>query len=110
MTSKGYSENVSFVEDVTNGVTTTLHFQGDDLIVQREYDAEPFLKAAADERAETAGQRWGEVRKVFTLPPAEYGRFLSETRNKSQEEKRQWMRRWAQENPLLVSFDKYLKR
>lgn len=110
MTSKGYSENVSFVEDVSNGVTTTLHYQGDDLIVQRSYDAQPFLKAAAEERAVTAGQRWGDMRKVFTLPPAEYGKFLAETRGRSQEEKRKWLRTWAQQNPALVTFDRYLKK
>lgn len=106
----GYSENVSFVEDVSQGVTTTLHFQGDALIVQKTWDAEPWLKAAKEERAATASDGWGEGRKVFTLPPAEYGRFLSETRGKSKEERKQWLRTWAQQNPLLVSFEKYLKR
>lgn len=110
MTAKGFSENVSFVDDVTDGVTTTLHFQGDDLIVQKAYDAEPYLKAAAEERAATAGERWGEGRKVFTLPPAEYGRFLTENRGKSQEERRKWLRNWAQQNPLLVTYERYLKR
>lgn len=106
----GYSENVSFVDDVSNGVTTTLHFQGQDLIVQRQWDAEPFLKAAAEERARTQGERWGEMRKVFTLPPAEHGRFLVETRGQSSKEKQQWLRKWAAENPALVGFDRYLKR
>lgn len=106
----GYSENVSFVEDVSQGVTTTLHFQGDALIVQKEWDGAPFLKAAAEERAITAGERWGEGRKVFTLPPAEYGRFLTETRGKGQEFRKTWLRTWAQQHPLLVSFEKYLKR
>jgi hypothetical protein len=106
----GFSENVSFVDDVSHGVTTTLHFQGDSLIVQKTYDAEPFLKAAAEERAITAGDGWGDGRKVFTLPPAEYGRFLKDTRGKDDAYRKMWLRTWAQENPLLVSFEKYLKR
>lgn len=106
----GYSENVSFVDDVTNGVTTTLHFQGESLVVQKTWDAEPWLKAAAAERAATAGERWGDGRKVCTLPPAEYGRFLSETNGKTQKEKQQWIRAWAQQNPLLVSFERYIKK
>lgn len=106
----GFSENVSFVEDVSNGVTTTLHFQGDALIVQKTYDAEPFLKAAADERKASEGERWGDGRKVFTLPPAEYGRFITETHGKGNEFRKKWLRSWAQQNPLLVGFEKYLKR
>lgn len=108
--SDGYSENVSFVEDVSNGVKTTLHFQGDELFVQREWDAKPWLEQAKAERAATEGQSWGEGRKVFSLPPAEYGRFLVETQGKSKKEKQTWLRTWAQQNPLLVGFEKYLKR
>lgn len=106
----GYSENVSLVDDVSNGVATTLSFEGESLIVKRTYDAEPFLKQAAQDRAASEGQRWGDMRKVFTLPPAEHGRFLVETRGQSQKEKSAWLRRWAAENPALVSFEKYLKR
>lgn len=103
-------ESVSVVEDVSNGVMTTLHFQGDQLVVQRQWDATPWLEQAKAERAATDGQRWGEGRKVFSLPPAEYGRFLIETRGQSQKEKQVWLRMWAQQNPALVSFEKYLKK
>jgi hypothetical protein len=106
----GFSENVSFVDDVTNGVTTTLHFQGESLIVQKTWDAQPWLKAAAEERAATQHEGWGEGRKVFTLPPAEYGRFLKETQNKTQKEKQNWLKTWAIQNPLLVGYERYIKR
>lgn len=106
---EGFTENVSFVEDVSNGVKTTLHFQGEELVVQREWDATPWLEAAKAERAATEGQRWGEMRKVFSLPPAEYGRYIVETRGRSSQEKKQWLRTWAQEHPLLVGFEKYIK-
>ena len=105
---EGYSENVSFVDDVSNGVTTTLHFQGDQLVVQREYDAKPWIEAAKAARAATAGERWGDGRTVGHLPPAEYGRFLLETRGWSQEEKRKWIRAFFQQKPDLVTFEKYL--
>ena len=105
----GFSENVKFVEDVHNGVTTTLSFEGDALIVNKQWDAEPYLKAAAEERSATAGERWGEGRKVFHLPEAEYGRYLKETRGWSRQDKSAWLKRWALEHPLLISFDKYIK-
>ena len=107
--SDGFTENVSFVEDVSNGVTTTLHFQGEELVVQREWDATPWLEQAKAERAATEGQRWGEMRKVFSLPPAEYGRYLIETRQMTSQEKKAWLRNWAQQHPALVGFEKYLK-
>lgn len=106
---EGFTENVSVVEDVSNGVTTTLHFQGEELVVQRQWDATPWIEAAKAERAATDGQRWGEMRKVFSLPPAEYGRYLIETRQMSSQEKKAWLRNWAQQNPALVGFEKYLK-
>lgn len=101
-------ESVSVVEDVSNGVTTTLHFQGDQLVVQREYDAKPWLEAAKAARIATAGERWGDGRTVGYLPPAEYGRFLIETRGQSQEEKRKWLKTFFQQKPDLVTFEKYL--
>lgn len=108
--SDGYSENVSFVDEVSNGVKTILHFEGDQLTVQRQWDATPWLEAAKAERSETEGQRWGDMRKVFTLPPAEYGRYLVETRQMSSSQKKAWLRTWAQQHPALVGFEKYLKR
>lgn len=107
--SEGFTENVSFVDDVSNGVKTTLHFQGEELVVQREWDATPWLEQAKAERAATEGQRWGEMRKVFSLPPAEYGRYLIETRQMTSQEKKAWLRNWAHQHPALVGFEKYLK-
>ena len=106
--SEGFTENVSLVDDVSNGVKTTLHFQGEQLVVQREWDATPWLEAAKVARAETAGDRWGEGKTVGYIPPAEYGRYLLETRGWSQEEKRKWIRTFFQQNPGFVTFEKYL--
>lgn len=73
----GYSENVSFVDDISpDGVVTTLHFEGDSLITQRTYDAEPHLQYARMARESTAGKNWGEGKLIAHIPPAEYARFL----------------------------------
>lgn len=108
--SDGYSENVSFVDEVSNGVKTILHFEGDQLTVQRQWDATPWLEAAKAARAATAGERWGDGRVVGYLPPADYGRYLTETRGWTKEERRQWIRAYFQERTGLVTFEKYLKR
>lgn len=105
------SENVTVDEGVNRlGVREQYHFEGDSLIVQKTWDAEPFLKAAEAERQATQGMSWGDGRKVFSLPPVEYGKYLKETSGFGPKEKNAWLRRWAQENPALVSFERYLKK
>ena len=106
---KTLEENVVVTEFDRFGTRIDYSFEGQDLIVKKTWDAEPWLKQAEADRQATEGQRWGDTRKVFSLSPVEYGRFLKETRGKGQDEKQAWLRRWALENPRLVSFDKYLK-
>ena len=86
------------------GVKTTYHMNDDALVVQKTYDAEPFLKAAAEERAVTAGERWGDWRKVATIPMVEYGRMLAT--GQAHDEKA--VDRWLRENHKLVTFEKFL--
>ncbi|KWT94682.1 MULTISPECIES: hypothetical protein [unclassified Variovorax] len=103
----GYEENVT-VDEGTNaqGVRTQLHFEGDSLIVQRSYDAEPHLQYARAARESTEGMRWGEGRLVGHIPPAEYARFLL-IRDNTQ--RKNAIKAWLRENSQFVMFEKYLK-
>lgn len=105
---KGYEENVTVDEGVNEyGVGTKLHFEGDSLIVERSYDAEPHLKYARQARDATEGQRWGEGRFVGHIPPMEYARFLAIADNA---QRMAAIKAWLRENSQFVMFDKYLKR
>ncbi len=57
--------------DPLTGVRTQYHFQGDQVVCQKTYDAEPYLKRAAEMRAlnEAMGKGWGEGRHVGVIPP-----------------------------------------
>ncbi|OUM01752.1 hypothetical protein [Variovorax sp. JS1663] len=104
----GHEGNVTVDEGVsTQGVRTQLHFEGDSLIVQRSYDAEPHLEYARQAREATEGKRWGEGRLVGHIPPAEYARFLLIRDNGARQAA---IKAWLRENSQFVMFEKYLKR
>jgi hypothetical protein len=102
----GYSENVTVDEGVVDGIRTQLHFEGQDLIVQKTYDAEPHLRYAEEARIRTAGMGWGEGRVVGHIPPLEYAR-ISQIKDRNDREKA--VRLFLQENNKFVMFDRYLK-
>lgn len=104
---RGYSENVSFVDGVSrDGVVTTLHFEGDSLITQRTYDAEPHLRYAQQAREATQGQNWGQGKLIGHIPLAEYARFLM---IKDNTDRKKAIRAWLRENSAFVMFDKALR-
>lgn len=105
---KGFSENVSFVDDVSkDGVVTTLSFEGEELITKRSYDATPHLEYAKQAREATDGKRWGEGKLVGHIPPAEYARFLTIKDNKV---RMTAIKDWLRTNSQFVMFDKFLIR
>lgn len=104
---QGYSENVSIDEGVdAYGTRTKLHFEGESLIVQKSFDAQPLLDQCHAERVATEGQRWGEMRKVATLPMAVYAKALAIKENA---ERIKFIRTWIAQNPKFKTFDRYLK-
>ena len=103
----GYQENVSIDEGINaSGIRTQLHFEGDQLITQRTYDAAPHLQYAADARLATEGKRWGEGRLVGHIPMAEYARFMLIKDNK---ERQTAIKKWLADNRGFLMFDRYLK-
>lgn len=90
-----------------HGVHTSLIFQGDEVVKKRTFDAEPYLQAAHDDRTATAGQRWGDMRKVGSIPMAVYAETL---KIQDQGERQKYVLNWLRQNPAMVSFDKFLKR
>ena len=104
---KGYSENVTVDEGTDEyGTNTKLHFEGDSLIVQKSFDAQPLLDQCAALRNATAGERWGEMRKVAEIPMAIYSQALLIRDN---QERKKFIRRWLAENRGFITFDRYLK-
>lgn len=91
--------------DPNNGIKTTVHHVENRVQIVKTYDAEPFLEMAAAERNATAGERWGEMRKVGTIPIAELAKFYRQ--DGGFDSKR--CVAWLKQNPAFVTFDKVLK-
>lgn len=88
------------------GIRTELHEEDGKVVFKKTYDAQPFLEAAAEIRAQTAGERWGDVgRHVGFIPMAELGQMMRRDGSFDKKE----VRKWLQKNPAFVTFEKYLK-
>jgi hypothetical protein len=89
------------------GIRTELHQEDGKTIFKKTYDAEPFLEQAAELRAQTRGERWGDVgRHVGFIPMAELATMMRRDGSFDKKE----VRKWLQKNPAFVTFEKYLKR
>ena len=88
------------------GVRKQVTFEGDQAVTKLTYDAQPMLDQAHSERVQTAGQQWGEMRKVGVIPLA----VLNEINNRVQGslERSAEILLWLKNNPKMVSFDKFL--
>lgn len=89
------------------GIHKQIILEGDQAVSKLTYDAQPLLDSAASERAATAGERWGEMRKVGVIPMAELTR-INDT-YKSEVERKAQILLWLKANPKMVTFDKFLK-
>lgn len=91
--------------DPSTGITTKVHFEDGNIVYQKTFDAEPYLKHAKQLREQTQGQRWGEGKVIGTIPPAFYGQLL--LMDKDQREKA--VMKFFRENPAFVMFERALK-
>lgn len=91
--------------DPITGIVTKVHRTENKVAIQKTYDAEPFLTAAAEARAMTEGDRWGEMRHVGYIPMAELSQFF---RQDGGFDKTRCIA-WLKQNPAFVTFSKVLK-
>lgn len=88
------------------GIRTELHEEDGKVVFKKTYDAQPFLEEAAELRALTRGERWGDVgRHVGYIPMAELGHMMRRDGSFDKAE----VRKFLQKNPAFVTFEKYLK-
>lgn len=89
------------------GIQTRTHFADGDMVVEKIFDAEPHLEHVKQLRELSEGKSWGEGRIIGHLPPAFHAHILT---IRGTEERKRAVRKFFQENPAFVSYDKYLKR
>lgn len=91
--------------DSQTGITTTVHDLDGKTVFEKTYDAEPFIKTAAEIRAATDGERWGEFRHVGFIPMAEMGKMMRQDGGIDQKR----LIAYLKANPALATFSKVLK-
>lgn len=91
--------------DPVTGITSKVHKTETKTVIEKNYDAQPFLEVAKEMRAATEGERWGEMRHVGFIPMAELGTML---RQDGRLDKKR-MLAWVKDNPKLCTFEKLLK-
>ncbi len=105
----GYSENVTIDEgiDPDTGVRTQFHFEGDEIIVQKTYDAEPYLRKAQEMRERNEGKSWGEGKEVGVIPPWVYPEIQ---KLRDRRERSKAIKAFFRANPAFCAYPAYLKR
>ena len=88
------------------GIRTTVSLEGHEAIVNKAWDAAPHLAHAEHARQSTAGQRWGEGKLIGHIPPAFYAQILV---IRDPIERKAAVKRFFQQNPAFVMFDRYNK-
>lgn len=105
--SKDYSEGITVDEGVdAYGTRTQIHFQGDSIITQKSFDGQGLADRCKELNRETAGQRWGEMRKVAEIPMLIYAKACQIKDNKA---RMQYIRDYLKQNPAFITFDRYMK-
>ncbi len=96
--------------DAQLGIHTRVHETENKFVIEKTFDAEPFLKEAAELRAVTAGERWsggtaGLGKKVGTIPMSVMATFYRQDGGFDHKRATAWLKA----NPAFVTFDKFLK-
>lgn len=88
------------------GIRTQIHFEGEQVVIQKTFDAEPFLQRAAEMRARNEGKRWGEGKEVGVLPPWAHQKI---SRIEDDAERERATKLFFRENPAFLAYDAYIK-
>lgn len=89
------------------GTSHKLILEGDQAIRVQTYDAEPYLRYAAQKRIENAGKSWGDGQSVGVIPIPELNQINAKYQDS--EMRKVAVLCWLRENPAFVCFDKFLK-
>lgn len=92
--------------DKQTGIASRVHdLDSGKVVIEKRYDAEPFIEVAKDVREATEGEKWGEMRHVGFIPMAELATMLRQDGGIDQKRCLEFLRR----NPALCTFSKVLK-
>ena len=88
------------------GVRTIYRFEGEQVVCQRIYDAEPYLKRAQEMRERNAGKRWGDGKEVGVLPPWVASKIIP---IEDDGERERATKEFFRQNPAFLAYEAYIK-
>ena len=88
------------------GIRTIYRFEGDQVTVQKVYDAEPYLQRVAEMRARNEGKRWGDGKEVGVLPPWVHHK-INQIEDDTARERA--VKAFFRENPAFLAYDAFIK-
>lgn len=93
--------------DKETGITTVFHdiTDANRVVIEKQYDAQPFLNEAAEMRARTEGERWGDMRHVGFIPMAELSKMMRQDGTIDRKRCVEFLKK----NPAFATFSKVLK-
>lgn len=96
-------ENFTIDEGVdANGVRKLVHFGGDDVVTQLQFDAEPILREAALLRQQNQGKKWNEGKTVGMIPLAVINQMMT---IKDRTEREVAMMNWLKLHPKFITYE-----
>jgi hypothetical protein len=78
-----------------SGVHSTFHVEDKQLIIAKQYDAQPLVDACAEARA-TGKRGWGEGRVFGSMPPNIFNQLIREGKAFDQKYVTEWFRQHPQ--------------
>jgi hypothetical protein len=92
--------------DAETGIKTRVHdLDSGRVVIEKQYDAAPLVEVAAEMRAQTEGQQWGEMRHVGFIPMAELATMMRQDGGFDRARVMAYLRA----NPALATFSKALR-
>ena len=102
------AEGVTIDEGKTAGVRSLLHFQGDQLIVQKSQEnIAEVLEHVKEMRERNEGKGWGEGKEVGHV--LEIHRPELEALRNDPLKRRRWLKSYFKERPMLCAYPAFLK-
>jgi len=88
------------------GVRTVLHFEGRELVIEKQQDMEAILQHVQAMRERNEGKGWGEGKEVGHIPELFYVPIRME---KDKEQRRKRVKAFFQQYPAFCAYPAYLK-
>lgn len=88
------------------GVRTVLHFEGRQMVIEKQQDMEPILRHVQAMRERNEGKNWGEGKEVGHIPELFY---IPISQDRDRERRKRRIKAFFRQYPAFCAYPAYLK-